>query len=270
MAGPRTAEREGERRGRIAGPRPPSGRRARRLRLPRRRTLLVLLVLAVALTGSGTWVVYGSDWLRIERVTVEWAGNGPVKLTEDQIIGAADVPVGSPLASLDTGDVRARLLDRLPRLDSAEIVRAWPRSVTLRVTERTAAVLLAAEEGYAEVDDEGVRFGHVTTATRGVPVLELDLSGSPSRHRYGEDRVLRATAAMAAGLPDALRRQIGTIRVTSYDAVTLELSGNRTVNWGSPEESGAKAEALTALMKAAGDATYFDVSVPSAPAASGG
>jgi cell division protein FtsQ len=59
------------------------------------------------------------------------------------------------------------------------------------------------------------------------------------------------------------------VRVRSYDSITLELTGGRTVLWGSGEQEAAKAKSLTALMKAAEDAEHFDVSVPSAPASSG-
>ena len=39
--------------------------------------------------------------------------------------------------------------------------------------------------------------------------------------------------------------------------------------WGSGEDGPAKARALTALMKASPKAGHFDVSAPTAPAASG-
>jgi cell division protein FtsQ len=60
------------------------------------------------------------------------------------------------------------------------------------------------------------------------------------------------------------------VRATSYDAISLELSGDRTVLWGSAEDSAAKAAALLAAMEAAGDARHFDVSAPSAPAVAEG
>ncbi|MFC7467616.1 hypothetical protein ACFQVA_08580 [Actinomadura keratinilytica] len=56
----------------------------------------------------------------------------------------------------------------------------------------------------------------------------------------------------------------------SFDAISLELSGNRTVVWGSGEKGDTKAKALAALLKAEPKARHFDVSVPTAPAASDG
>ncbi|MDT0447249.1 cell division protein FtsQ/DivIB [Streptomyces johnsoniae] len=273
MAGATTAERDGGRRRPDSGPRPrPPERRSPLARLrprrPRPRTIVVL-VLAVLLGGFGTWALYGSDWLRIERVSVHWSG-GQHRLTEEQVLRAAAVPEGSPMASLDKDAVRARLLERLPRLASAEVVRGWPHGVTLKLTERRAEVLMPEDGGFTEVDGDGVPFGRTEEADAGVPLLELELEESASLRRFGEDRIRQEAVSVAAALPDALRGSTRVIRVTSFDSITLELSGDRVVRWGSAEESAAKADALEAVMNAAEDATYFDVSAPSAPAASGG
>ncbi|ARQ71258.1 cell division protein FtsQ/DivIB [Streptomyces marincola] len=272
MAGATTAERGRKRRQQGAGPRPPAGHSPLgRLRPGRPRPLTVgLLVLAALLCGFGLWALYGSDWLRIERVTVHRSG-GPQRLTEEQILRAAEVPDGAPMASLDKGAVRDRALERLPRLASVEVVRGWPHGVTLKVTERTAEVLMPADgEGYTEVDADGVAFGTVPEAAEGVPLLELELEENASLRHFGEDRVLREAVSVAGALPAELRERTRVIRVTSYDSITLELADDRVVRWGSAERSEGKAEALAAVMNASPGARYFDVSAPSAPAASGG
>jgi cell division protein FtsQ len=73
---------------------------------------------------------------------------------------------------------------------------------------------------------------------------------------------------VAADLPSAVHKEAGAIRVRSYDNITIVLSGGRTVMWGSPERGAEKAATLTALMEAVSDASRYDVSAPSAPAAS--
>ncbi|MEE1928762.1 FtsQ-type POTRA domain-containing protein [Streptomyces sp. TRM 70351] len=257
-------------------PPPPS----RRFRLPRlrpasarprgpRRRLLVYVPLALAvLAGLAGWVLYGSSWLRAERVTV----TGTRELTEDQVRSAADVPVGDPLASVDTGAVAGRITGALTRVARVDVVRDWPRGVRLEVTERTPELVMAkpGEEGtYLEVDARGVRYAAVRERPAGVPLLVLDLDASPSNRRFGADR-LRAEAVRAVGdLPAAVRKETRVLRMRSYDSLTLELSGDRTVLWGSSEAGEAKAAVLVALMKAEENASHFDVSVPAAPAASG-
>ena len=93
-------------------------------------------------------------------------------------------------------------------------------------------------------------------------------SGASAR-RFPAERLTRAAVDVARDLPAAVARTTRTVTVRSYDSVTLELGGGRTVLWGSAEQGRAKARTLTALMKAAPRARHFDVSVPTAPASSG-
>ncbi|MFE2989522.1 cell division protein FtsQ/DivIB [Streptomyces sp. NPDC059262] len=279
MAGPTTADR-GERHKPKSGPPRPS--RGRRLRLPRPPVLIVTGV--VLLLGAATvWLLYGSQWLRVQRVTTSGTG----VLTPAQVRAAAAVPVGAPLISVDTGDIEDRLRRKLPRIDSVEVVRSWPHGIGLKVTEREPVLIVengangkngenregGANTGkFVEIDAKGVRFATVQKAPRGVPRLELtpDQSGAAaSLRRFGPDRLVREAVRVAGDLPPTVARDTRAVRVRSYDDVSLELSGGRTVAWGSGEKGDTKATILTALMKAAPKARHFDVSVPTAPASSG-
>ncbi|MFV0136526.1 cell division protein FtsQ/DivIB [Streptomyces sp. HMX87] len=264
MAGPTTAERGERQQDSSSGPPP-----ARRFRLPRLRTIVVLALAVVLLASGSIWVLYGSNWLRVERVSV----SGTRVLTPAQVREAADVPVGEPLISVDTEAIAARLSRKLPRIDAVDVVRSWPHGIDLKVTERTPVLIVQKGEKYVEVDDEGVRYATVSRAPKGVPALKLTLSrkgsAAASLRRFGEDRLVREAVRVAARIPAAVARETRTVKVRSYDDVTLELSGGRTVAWGSSEKGRDKARALTALRKAAPDARHFDVSVPSAPASSG-
>ncbi|WP_062211558.1 cell division protein FtsQ/DivIB [Streptomyces sp. NBRC 109706] len=269
MAGVTTAERGGDRRQSESGPPPadPTGRRPRWL--PKPWVLLLGGALLLGLGGFGTWALFGSDWLRVERVSVNWT-EGPRELTEEQILTAAAVPVGSPMASLDKGAVSERLLAALPRLDTVRVVRAWPDGVSLKVVEREAVLQQPTDDGFAEVDDEGVAFAENAEALSGVPLLELEVGDSPSWRRFGEDRIRAEAASVLPALPESVRSDLEVLRVASYDSITLELSGDRTVRWGSAEDSEAKATALEAVFNVAGDARHFDVQAPSVPAVAGG
>ncbi|MEU0785929.1 FtsQ-type POTRA domain-containing protein [Streptomyces sp. NPDC006173] len=260
MAGPTTAER-GERQKLESGPpRPPLFGRLRR---PHR---LIILILAVVLAAAATlWVLYGSPWLRVERVSA----SGTRVLTPEQVRKAADVPVGSPLVSVDTGAIEARLRRKLPRIDSVDAARSWPHGISLNVTERTPVLLIEKGANFIEVDDEGVRFATVSDAPKYVPSLELAVSRPESLRRFPTDRLVRAAVRIAGDIPSAVARDTRAVKVRSYDAVSLELKDGRTVEWGSGENGRAKARTLTALMKAAPKARHFDVSAPTAPASSG-
>lgn len=272
MAGPTTADRGGKTSspsGPPAADPPRAARLLRRLRppvrRPGRRGLIISLVLAVLLGGFGAWALYGSNWLRVEHVKA----TGTRVLTPGEVVGAADVPMRIPLASVDTDAVAQRLRSRLPRIKSVDVERSWPNTIDLKVTERTPELVMRSGRKFTEVDAGGVRFATVDTAPKNVPLLDLAVQDSPSLSRFNADRLRRAAVRVAAGLPESLHKQVKIVHVRSFDSLTLELTGGRTVVWGSDERSELKAEVLTALLKAARDARHFDVSVPSAPAASG-
>ncbi|MFJ8278388.1 cell division protein FtsQ/DivIB [Streptomyces griseoviridis] len=260
MAGPTTAER-GERQQESSGP--PLVRRIGPRRL---RTIIILALGATLLAAGAVWVLYGSQWLRVEHVSV----SGTTVLTPRQVREAADVPVGAPLVSVDTDDITSRLVRGLTRIDKVEVVRSWPHGISLEVTERVPVLTVQKGGKFIEVDREGVRFATVAKAPKGVPVLELTLSRTASSaaglRRFGEDRLVREAVRVAGAVPAAVRRVTSTVKVVSYDDISLELRGGRTVAWGSGESSAAKGRTLSALMKAAPDAGHFDVSVPTAPA----
>ncbi|MGX1269413.1 cell division protein FtsQ/DivIB [Streptomyces phaeoluteigriseus] len=263
MAGSATAER-GARQQESSGP--PLVRRLG----PRRIRTIIIIALAVVLLGAGAgWLLYGSQWLRVDRVSV----SGTAVLTPAQVREAAAVPVGSPLVSVDTGAIERRLREKLRRIDSVDVTRSWPDGIGLKVTERTPVLLVQKGRNFIEVDDEGVRFATVSPAPKGVPLLESELSSassaSASLRRFGEDRLVREAVRTVAALPPAVARATRVVKVRSYDDISLELSGGRTVAWGSAEEGVAKSRTILALMKASPGARHFDVSVPTAPASAG-
>ncbi|MFF8829003.1 cell division protein FtsQ/DivIB [Streptomyces sp. NPDC015131] len=243
----------------------PARPRRRWRSLPGPRALLLALAALALLTGV-LWLLYGSSWLRVERVTT----SGTRVLTPAQLRAAAEVPVGTPLASVDTGEIEDRVRRALRRVDSVEVVRSWPDGVGVNVVERTPVLLTEKNGRITEVDAKGVRFATVDAASapKGVPLLQLTAAQSPSLRRFGAERLTVEAVGVAGDLPARVARDTKVLKVLSYDSITLELTGGRTVVWGSGEHGEAKARALTALMKAAPKAGHFDVSAPTAPAAS--
>jgi cell division protein FtsQ len=136
------------------------------------------------------------------------------------------------------------------------------------VTERKPVLLIEKGAKFIEVDAKGVRFATVDEAPKAVPLLELTVDQSPSLRRFGADRLLAEAVRVRGELPGELVADTRALTVHSYDYITVELSRDRMVVWGSSEDGEAKARALTALMKAAPKARYFDVSAPTAPASS--
>ncbi|MFF1923813.1 cell division protein FtsQ/DivIB [Streptomyces sp. NPDC058221] len=262
MAGPTTAQR-GAGQQEDSSDRPPRAGTGKR-RMSRRR-LLIVIAAAVLVLGSGVvWALYGSSWLRTEKVRI----TGVDVLAPAEVEAAAAVPMGAPLISVDTDAIAGRLRQKLPRIDSVDVVRSWPHGIGLKVTERKPVLLVKKGAKFIEVDAKGVRFATVDKAPGHVPLLELTADQSASLRRFGSDRLVREAVRVAGDLPDAVARDTETVRITSYDSVSLELTRDREVIWGSGEEGAVKAKVLTALMKAAPKAGHFDVSAPTAPAVS--
>ncbi|MEU9293021.1 FtsQ-type POTRA domain-containing protein [Streptomyces sp. NPDC048266] len=264
-AGPTTAEKSGAStsKGSSRGP-SRTGTRNPKFRVPGTRVLLIAFGV-LALVVGGFWALYGSTWFRVEDVKTSGAG----VLTTREIETVAAVPMGAPLVSVDTEAIEARLRQKLPRIETVTVERSWPHGIGLKVTERKPVLLIEKGGKFIEVDATGVRFATVDTAPRGVPRLVLDTASSPSLRRFPADRLLREAVRVRGELPAEIARDTRVVRVTSYDSVTLELTGGRTVLWGSGEHGPVKARVLTALLKATPKAGHFDVSAPTAPASSG-
>lgn len=266
MSGPTTAEKRGTREPKGSSERTSSGPGDRNsvFRVPGPRFLLIALAV-VLIAAGGIWALYGSSWLRVERVTT----SGTRVLTPREVEGVAAVPIGSPLVSVDTDAIEERLLRKLPRIDTVEVVRSWPHGIGLKVTERKPVLVVEKGGKFIEVDATGTRFATVDRAPAGVPKLLLNAGSAPSLRRFDEDRLLLEAVGVTGELPEKIARDTRVVEVTSFDSITLELGDDRTVFWGSGEDGALKARVLTALMKATPKAGHFDVSAPTAPAASG-
>ncbi|MFE2979589.1 cell division protein FtsQ/DivIB [Streptomyces sp. NPDC057718] len=262
MAGPTTAQRGAPGRADTSARPPHIGPEGPRIS---RRLLLILIGVAVALlTAFAVWVLYGSSWLRVEKVST----SGVEVLTREEVEAAAATPIGAPLVSVDTGAMERRLRQKLPRIDTVDVVRSWPHGIGLKVTERKPVLLVEKGGKFVEVDAKGVRFATVDKAPKGVPLLELKPEPSASLRRFGDDRLLREAVRVAGDLPAGVAKEVEVVRVSSYDAITLRLTRDREVTWGSGEDGPVKARVLVALMKAAPKAGQFDLSAPTAPAVS--
>jgi hypothetical protein len=82
-----------------------------------------------------------------------------------------DVPIGTPLARVDTEAVAARVRERITDAE-VSVRRAWPSTLAVDIVLRTPAIVVKNPQGQLEVvDAEGVAFGVVKAAPKGVPVV---------------------------------------------------------------------------------------------------
>ncbi len=224
-----------------------------RRRRNRRRLLLRLGIplLVLLLAAAGIWVVGFSAVLDVRSVRT----TGLTALDRGQVLRAAAVPDGAPLARVDLTAVHDRVAALRP-VDSVTVERHWPHTVQIDVVERTAVYAVPqTPTGFLLVDRYGVAYRTVSDAPPALPRAAIDPS---------QTQLLQPLATVAGALPPSLRSKVDRIEADSLDAIVLRLHNGRTVVWGSADRSALKSRVLTALLKVHG--SHYDVSAPGNPA----
>ena len=150
----------------------------------------------------------------------------------------------------------ARVRERIT-VAEVSVRRAWPSTLAVDIVLRTPAIVVRNPQGQLEVADaEGVSFGVVKAAPKGVPVVKAVGAKGATRE------ALQSALALLNALPSDLSSQVSGITVSSANLVTFTL-GKRTVVWGSGADSERKVAILTALLPT--KAKVIDVSAPETP-----
>ncbi len=238
----------GGRRG--AAPRP-RGRR------PRTRWRAAFFALAgLAVVAGACWALLGNRVFVVRSVTV----TGTHLLASGQVTAAADVSLGTPLLSVDTGAVTRRV-EAIQQVASATVTEDWPDHLVIAVTERVPVMAVRMADGdYDLVDPTGVVVRFVKARPAALPLLSTSLSGSALRG----DPEVTAAADVLAELQPWLARQVAVVAAAAVPAgppqVTLSLRDSKTVQWGSVGDAAQKNRELSVLLP--GQVHYVDVSAP--------
>lgn len=232
-----------------AGPR--LQERAQAERRAQRRVLLrrgEWVLAAVAPFALAAWVLLGSSWLVVDKVVV----SGESRVTADQVLAAAHVRLGTPLARVDTGGVAARVRALGP-VASVRVSRVWPHTLRVTVVEREPLVAVGRGKAWTLYDGTGTQLGSATAVPAGL--VRLDVA-----HPGPDDAPTRAALTVLQSLPTALRVQVAVVQASSPEQVGLVLRDGRRVVWGGTSDTRAKATALVALLRLKGQ--VYDVSSP--------
>lgn len=263
-----TAVRERSTRERSSGPgnERPAGRSADRVRRPRRaardailtrRKVIVRRSVAVSVLVGVVVIVAAVLWtplLGVRTVQV----SGAQQLTAAQVIDAAQVPTGTPMLRLDMSAIRFRV-HQLPRVGQVDVVREWPSTIRIDITERDPVGYVLEADGSHLVDRTGRDYATIVAKPPGLPRIVL------SKITPGDQRT-QAVVAVLGALPTQLRSLVQTVTAKTPGSVTLGLTGHRTIRWGSMDDSARKAQVLAALMTRPGK--VYDVSSPELPTVS--
>jgi cell division protein FtsQ len=205
-----------------------------------RRRPWVLVGTAVAiltLMGGLGWVVWASPVLVVDEVVV----TGLDGADRDAALTAAAVPIGEPLARVDSAAVAQRV-GSLPIVKRAVVTRSWPRTLVVSVTARVGMLVVRNSEGTLQVvDEDGVAFRDVDQAPAGLAVV----NGSGQRPA---PEGLQAVIEVLRILPADQRATVSAITVSSASMVTFalgEVGQHPRTTWPSSRSSASAAAAST-------------------------
>ena len=205
----------------------------------------------LVLTGVTLLVLalYFTPLLGVRSVRVE----GNRALGEQEVLAAAEVPLGESMLRVDTDGIRSRLREN-PQVASARAELSWPSTVRLEIEERTPAAFVRDGGAVRLVDAGGVPFNTAPQPPPGLPELQ-----APSP----DDPLVRDEMSVLASLPPELRGQVVGVTARTSGDLRLRLTGDREVKWGSLRESQRKASVLPLLLTQPG--RVYNVTSPDLP-----
>ena len=241
--------------------------RARRQRAQYRKYILKIaaVIAAVLIVVFGSIFVYRSDLFAVENVTV----TGVSHLTDQEVTQLAAVPDDSTLLRLDSDGIAQRLCEH-PWVESVSVVRKFPNTVELAVTERTAAAAVKfSKKEIWVISTDGVWLSAATKAdwknTRRIVGVN-DTAATPVAGAECTDEGILNALSIYDSLSSGLLDQVKSISAESAVKTTITLKGGVSVAFGDASDLELKEADITALLKEhEGKLSYINVRVPDRP-----
>lgn len=215
-----------------------------------RQRRVLLAAGAVAVVGVIGWGLLASPLLAVKEVEV--TGLGPVE--QEQVLSAAAIAPGAAMLTLDTSSAAERI-SRLDAVAGAQVQRQWPTTVRISVVPDVPVGTSQEGQRWWVWGAQGGQLAEVDEPPLDVPRL----ADIPAESREEALGVLTA-------LPTEVRPRVEQISWDERRGYVLTLRESAgAVRWGDTAEPAAKTTVLNALLAAAPDARWFDVSAPRAP-----
>ena len=214
---------------------------------------------AIAIVAGVAWALLGSRLLIVRSVQVTGAGS---RVSQTQVLAAAQVPAGVPLIRVNTTAVAQRV-DGIRQVESAQVSRNWPSTIVISVRLRTPVFAVAVHGGYALVDAYGVDVRDSARHPPGLPLLRLTAGAAGDAWAGGLSSlrpVASAGAAVLRELPPRIARRVAVVSAPTPSEVSLQLANGTVIVWGDASRPAQKAKELALLMRT--HARLYDVSAP--------
>ncbi len=230
------------------------------VRKARRRTVVRLLAVP-ALLGAVAAAVIGvirSPLLDVDRIQVAGAERTPIP----DVVEAAGVERGDQMVDLDPQEAEEDVA-ALPWIDEARVVRDWPSTVRIEVSERVAVAVVERASGGLVLVDEAGRLLEDTEDPGGLVLLEGVGAGTePGSRLEAPEAVLEVAAAIGPGLEEAVAAV-----VWQDGEAMLRLRPEGMARLGGVEDLEAKLRAVETVWAQVDTRclAVIDVRVPTAP-----
>lgn len=247
-----------------------ASRAAERAARARKRYLSYVLklgavVATVLVVVFGSIFIYRSNLLAINTVTV----SGAEHLTDQEVTQLAAVPDDSTLLRLDSAGICERLQEH-PWVQSATVVRQFPNSIKIQITERTpSAVVKISSKSIWVISTDGAWLSSATKEDwknyRRIVDADASISAPVAGGECTNEGVLNALK-IYDGVSSKLAEQIKSISAESAVKTSLTLKNGVTVAFGEATELELKeADIWKLLDKYEGTISYINVRVPDRP-----
>jgi cell division protein FtsQ len=228
------------RRARTKGKRPRNRRRfnVRRLLLP-----LVMIVIASCM-GAGIHSILTNPKLRIETIIV----TGPRLVPAPVLKADAAIALGRNILTVSGKSVVSRVMKH-PEVREVTVGRRLPRTLVVKVVEKTPYFVLANGKGFWLVDKDGMPFHRVSKTIAKIPVVQIPAEVEVATGRKMTNHCLEYAIACMQASP-SLTPRITKISVDRAANVCLNMGSGFYVKLGQPVEIQEKMTELSRILAA--------------------
>lgn len=190
---------------------------------------ILLLLFIIAVTVALTVPVFN-----ISSVTV----TGNARLSEEEILLTAGIPVGTNIYRISMGKAEERL-EMMPYVLDARVRRKFPARVHIGIEEREESAAVVCDGGYAVIDKTG-RVLRLTNTEESLPVISgaSVLTASPGKTiEMKEERFVEDFTLLTAELENAdLGVNIAAICIENTADVSVETEHGLEIHLGGMED----------------------------------
>jgi cell division protein FtsQ len=182
------------------------------------------ITLVTITTLAGLIALYLSPALRVQNVEV----SGTEVVSEQDVLDLLDLE-GDSLLHVDTGEIAERIRT-LSMVSDVSVEKAWPQTVRIQISERSAWGYWKSGENIYPIDSDGTVLAGVTPE-EGAPVIE---NTGPKTEISPGDRVdpdaVFLAQTLLGRLPDTVSPTVGAIEYSSETGLSVQTrAGYRVV-----------------------------------------